>query len=124
MLLHEAGRLEKCSYILSAINVTAPGNMKKSRAILSDLRTDVPSSHHSLTGEPRRMSQDSMGVAYGSAMGDHPEYLYYHCVYYHLCLGSGSHLPLWCFDVWAKSGFGQIIKLLRTKPDSQGMAQT
>jgi hypothetical protein len=39
--------LRNALIILSALNATAPGNMKKSRAIPSDLRTDVPSSHHS-----------------------------------------------------------------------------
>jgi hypothetical protein len=59
MLLPEAGGLEECSYMLSAINAIAPGNMKKSRAMLSDLRTDVPSSHHNESKADLRQPQVS-----------------------------------------------------------------
>ncbi len=45
--------------MLSASNARAPGNMKQSRAMLADLRTDVPSSHHNESKADLRQPQVS-----------------------------------------------------------------
>jgi hypothetical protein len=46
ILLHDGWRHTQCACIPSSVHATAPRKMSKSRANLSILRTDVPSSQH------------------------------------------------------------------------------
>jgi hypothetical protein len=48
ILLHDGWRHTKCACIPSSVNATAPRKTSKSRAKSSILRTDVPSSQHTM----------------------------------------------------------------------------